>query len=257
MKYILLIFAGCALISGCQKILLDNNRPTGINSDSTINAGDTLTYEVLTKDTTGWFGLWNEADGKMGGNVLDSVTFGTPVCFPSGWRHTIISPDSFFQPLVSVASRTYQQEVSINLYRNGKLIQVGVQHPLVGVAKLMVKGTSPLPKGTATDPIVTYEVVLSKSDTTIFEFDSWTGHWMEADGVYNDFYNRVLSFMLPIPSGWRRSFKPPHLPFTMSFTGGPYLKNGNLTTVNFYVNGQLVKTTSSRDWIYAMDYTVQ
>jgi hypothetical protein len=37
----------------------------------------------------------------------------------------------------------------------------------------------------------------------------------------------------------------------------PYTMDGGKITVNFFVNGQQVKSFAARDWIYVMEYTVQ
>ena len=43
----------------------------------------------------------------------------------------------------------------------------------------------------------------------------------------------------------------------MKMQAGPYTIDGGKITINFFVNGQLVKSSANRDWIYDMEYTVQ
>jgi len=43
----------------------------------------------------------------------------------------------------------------------------------------------------------------------------------------------------------------------MKLQASPYSTDGGKVTINFYVNGQLVKSSSSRDWILDMQYLVQ
>src|SRR5207253_2406981 len=97
-------------------------------------------------------------------------------------------------------------------------------------------------------------------DTTKFQSDAWLGQWNKPDGTVNGIVNGTfnsLTFDFAIPQGWRYSFKPDRLPFTMMVSAGPYTKDGAKTTINFYVNEQLVKSIATRDWMYNLNYRVQ
>jgi hypothetical protein len=111
--------------------------------------------------------------------------------------------------------------------------------------------------GTAADPVLTYEVLVTEPDITKFESDAWIGQWMTSKAVYDNVDNPLLSSLFAMPSGWKYSFKPEHLPFTMKIQASPYSSGGGKMTINFFVNGQLVKSSAARDWIYDMQYTVQ
>lgn len=256
----LLLSSGIFLIA-CQKSVPDTdrpaNRPVDNTGDSVITVGDTLSYEVLTSDTGGWFGIWNRPDSCFASNVLDSITYGTPLYLPSGWKYTFISPAQPFQAIISVAARTYSDDITVNLYKNGTLIKSSKNDAMRGVAKLMVNAGTDSLTGTPEAPVVTYEVLVSEMDTTKFESNGWIGQWTNAKGVVNDLNNRLLSSVFAMPSGWRYSFKPENLPFTMRMAASPYTKNGGKVTVNFYVNGQLVQSSASREWMYNMSYNVQ
>ena len=126
-----------------------------------------------------------------------------------------------------------------------------------GVAKLIGEVQTDTLTGTAADPVLTYEVLVTEPDVTKFESDAWIGHWMTPKAVYNDVSDPVLSSLFAMPSGWKYSFKPEHLPFTMNMQASPYSTDGGKITLNFFVNGQLVKSSAARDWIYNMQYTVQ
>src|SRR5205814_7709356 len=87
-KIIFPAIAYCIVMFSCQKspidLSVDNGTGNGNGTggvDSVISAGDTITYEVLTADATGWAGIWNEPDGTIGYNPLDSGTFGSPVYY--------------------------------------------------------------------------------------------------------------------------------------------------------------------------------
>lgn len=251
------------LFSACQKPATSNRsvqRQGNVDStgiDSTGIPSKNYTYEVLTSDSSGWFGIWNAPDG-LTGTDLDSITFGSPVYLSSGWKYTFSAPAVNFQPFISVASRTYDADITVNLYRDGKLMKSGKNDPILGVARLMVMPDSIQTNGTTAEPILTYEVKLSDPDTTKYQYNSWIiGNWNNANGTSNSGDHPVLSWFA-IPSGWKYSFKPNHLPFTMLMQASPYTQNGNTATINFYVNGVLVKTTSGRDWIYPpLTYSVQ
>src|SRR5262245_35710090 len=136
MKTFIIFLWGCIFFMACQKSVPDVNNRTDNSQDSIVATGDTLTYEVLTTDTAGWFGLWN-LPGELAGNVLDSVTYGTPLYFPSGWRYSFSVPAYSFQALLSAASRTYSHDVIVNLYKNGQLIKSVKNDAMPGVAKFI------------------------------------------------------------------------------------------------------------------------
>jgi len=253
--FIIFLSVGIFFIA-CQKSVPDINDRIDNSQDSIIATGDTLTYEVLTTDTSGWFGLWNLPAG-LACNVLDSVTYGTPIYFPSGWRYSFSVPTNSFQALLSAASRTYSGDIIVNLYKNGLLIKSVKNDAMPGVAKFIYDVKADTMKGTVADPVLTYEVLVTDPDTTKFESDAWLGHWKTAKGVYADAGNPLLFNLFAMPSGWKYSFKPEQLPFTMAMQASPYTIDGGKITVNFFVNGQLVKSSAARDWIYDMQYTVQ
>jgi hypothetical protein len=274
MKTLIILLSGCCLFMiACQKSVPDiinrtnngqdsvtNNTQDSIGNnaqDSIIRKGDTLTYEVLTTDPKGWFGIWNQADGSLTSNGLDSITFGNPNYLPTGWKYTFIAPADPFQAFISVASFSYSDDITANLYKNGYLIKSVKNDAMNGVAKLLQDNQADTLVGTAADPVLTYQVLVTEPDITKFESDSWIGHWMTPKAVYDDADDRLLSFVFAIPSGWKYSFKPEHLPFTMKFQGSPYTSGGGKVTINFFVNGQLVKSSAARDWIYDMEYRVQ
>lgn len=243
----------------CQKSAQDTNRPADRpvdnTEDSTIAAGDTLTYEVLTSDPMGWFGIWNQPNGVLGGYVLDSITYGSPVYLPGGWKYTFISSAQPFQAFISAATRSYHDDITINLYKNSQLIKSVKNDVGPAVAKLLMDVKTDSLKGTPANPVLTYEVLISDRDTTKFESDGWIGQWNNARGVIGD--TNHLAFNFAIPSGWKYTFKPEHLPFTMRMAASPYTKDGAKVTVNFFVNGQLVKSAASRNEIIGMQYIVQ
>ena len=254
--FLLLLLSFGIFLIACQKSLRDSNKISGNTGDSTIMAGDILTYEVLTSDKKGWFGIWSTPDHSLVCNALDSISYGSPVYLPSGWKYTFASPAQSFHALISAAASTYNDDITVNLYKNGALLKSSKNDAMKGVAKLMVKAGTDNLKGTSADPVVAYEVLISEIDITKFESDGWVGTWTNAKGVGNLLNNR-LAIDFAIPSGWKYIFKPEHLPFTMRMAASPYTKNAAKITINFYVNGQLVKSSASRDWIYDMQYTVQ
>ena len=258
-KIIFPAIAYCIVMFSCQKspidLSVDNGTGNGNGTggvDSVISAGDTITYEVLTADATGWAGIWNEPDGTIGYNPLDSGTFGSPVYYPSGWRHSFVCPTTPFQAFISAATVLYDQDITANLYRNGKLIKT-----VKGVTKLLVTADTDTLIGTALDPVLMYEVLISDADITQFEPDAWLGVWNMPDGKINDFNKPSATLDYALPTGWRYTFKPEHLPFTMYLAGTSYTMGAATITINFYVNGQLVKTTSLRNFVYDNTFVVQ
>lgn len=255
----LLISSGVFLMA-CQKSIQETNTlVTGLGNtkDSTIKVGDTITYEVLTSDTGGWEGIWNRPDSGMVSTALDSITWGSPIYLPSGWRYTFVSPGQPFQAIISASARTFSGDLTVNLYKNGALIKSSTNDAIKGVAKLMVNAGSDSLRGTPANPVLTYEVEISERDTTKFESDAWFGHWINAKGIFNDL-NTASFRTFAIPSGWKYSFKPGRLPFTMRIQANPYTSEGGKVTINFFVNGQLVKSFVSRNLTFDdMEYTVQ
>jgi hypothetical protein len=223
MKNLIFLCIGCwCIVTACQKSISsfgeDNGTP---GADSTIAPGDTITYEVITSDTTGWFGMWNEPGGNLASNKLDRITYGSPEYLSSGWKYSFVCPPQPFQPFISVAARTYAEDITVNIYKNGRLINSSTNDAMKGVAKLLVNSNADALQGTTTDPVLTYEVIISEPDTAKFESDGWVGQWNNPDGVINSLNNPLLT-IFAIPSGWRYSFKPDHLPFTMSLHASPY-----------------------------------
>ena len=256
-KNIFPLLAYCVIIFSCQKSVSNFSHDNGTTgADSLMNPGDTITYEVLTADTTGWAGIWNEPDGTLACNPLDSVTYGSPEYYKSGWKHSFICPDKPFQAFISVATVLYNEDITVNLYKNGKLIKSVTNDAMKGVAKLLVTANTDILTGTASDPVLTYEVLLSDADITKFEPDAWTGQWNTPDGKVSDFYRPLLD-LYAFPSGWKYTFRPEQLPFTMYLGGASYTPGAATITINFYVNGSLVKTVSSQSYVYGNTYIVQ
>ena len=255
-KLFFVLIVPCIVLVACQKSAQYTETRTERTADSTIVAGDTLTYEVLTSDPVGWFGIWNEANGELAGNSLDSGTYGSPVYLPNGWRYSFAAPSRPFQAFISVATHLFNDDITVNLYRNGQLIKSETNGAMKGVAKLLVDIETDSLHGTASNPALTYEVLVSEPDATKFQSDAWTGQWNTAKGIMSNL-SVPLNLDFAIPSGWKYTFRPEQLPFTMRMGASPYTKDGGKIIINFYVNGHLVKTSSSRDWIYYMDYTVQ
>jgi hypothetical protein len=247
------------IIAACQKSI-DNadeaNRPASVE-DSVILKGDTLSYEVITNDPEGWYGMWNEPDGSTNCNPLDSISFGSPEYYSSGWKHSFVCPDKPFQAFISVATKLYDKDITVNLYKNNELIKTSTDDSGLGlgVAKLLVTSETGTLTGTAADPVLTYEVLIDEQDTTKFESDGWTGQWNMPDGKVSSLEKPLLT-NFAICSGWKHTFKPEHLPFTMYLGGSPYTPDGARITINFYVNGVLVKSQSSRNYIYENKYEV-
>lgn len=234
-----------------------DGRDSGIISvDSVVKPGDTLTYEVITTDRRGWFGIWSDAPGNLVSNKLESVTYGSPIYLPSGWRDTFVCPAKPFQAFISVAASSYADDITANLYKNGKLIKTCTNGVLKGFAKLLLNTNADTLKATSTDPVLTYEVLISDQDSTKFQSDGWTGQWTKADGTMNSGFNPLFT-LFAIPAGWIYNFKPDKLPFAMRVSAGPYTKDGAKVTLNLYVNGQLVKSATTKDWMYKIDYVVQ
>jgi hypothetical protein len=257
MKTFVCLLSGCIFIIACQRSSSDINNRTNNTEDSVIRAGDSLTYEVLTTDPVGWFGVWNQSDGVLTGNVFDSVTYGSPVYLPSGWRYSFKVPSFPFQALISVATHLWSDDITVNLYKNGQLIKSVKNDAMKGVAKLMQDIHTDTLTGTVAAPVLSYEVLVTEPDLSKFESDAWIGEWTTPQGVHNAFNIPVLQSEFAMPSGWKYSFRPEHLPFTMALQASPYSKDSGKITINFFVNGQLVKSSAARDWIYNMVYTVQ
>ncbi len=272
MKTFTILLTGCLFFIACQKSVPDTSNRTNNAQDSVTNhtqdsishngqdsilrKGDTLTYEVLTTDPKGWFGLWGLPDGNVDCNALDSAT-NNPIYFASGWKYTFIAPTHPFQALLSVASFSYSDDITANLYKNGRLVRSAKNDAMKGVAKLLENVLTDTLIGTTTNPVLTYEMLVTEPDITKFESDAWLGQWVNPNGVYNTVNKPLLQFLFAMPSGWKYIFKPEQLPFTMSMQATPYTTGGGNVTINFYVNGQLVKAVSSRDWILDMKYVVQ
>jgi hypothetical protein len=199
--------------------------------------------------------MWNEP-GAFECNPLDSITYGSPIYYPSGWSRSFICPSTPFQAFISAAARGFDKDITANLYKNGKLIKTVTNDAIKGVAKLLVTANTGTLTGTSSDPALTYEVLISDSDVTKFEPDAWTGQWNMPDGKVSDLDKHLLS-LYAIPGGWRYSFRADHLPFTMYVGAASYTPGAATVTVNFYVNGKLVKTVSSREYTYGDSYVVQ
>ena len=73
-KYVMLMLFGCLYLAGCQ-----NDR--GRYCCTTGYFSDMLTYEVITADTSGWYGIWNDENGGLISTTLDSCTWGNAVYF--------------------------------------------------------------------------------------------------------------------------------------------------------------------------------
>ncbi len=268
-QLVLLAVSYCILVTACQKkVNMDGiGNGTAEDNDSIIRAGDQVMYEVITKDSLGWFGAWSDSTGKLVTGKLDSVSYGNPVFFPGGWTYSFTCPNQPFQALISVDAAEFQDDITVNLYKNGRLIKSSTNNPVIGFAKLISLAETDSLVGTAQNPIVTYEVLVTDPDTSKFQSDSWLGVWVEADGQGSttvtdgtgDPYTNSMLNLFGMPSGWRRTFRPEHFPFTMRMSILPYSPEGSNVTVNFYVNRQLVKTGSSRDFVSGenFNYTVQ
>jgi hypothetical protein len=99
-KIIFLAIAYCLTTLSCQKSVSNESTDNGTGGvDSLISPGDMITYEILTDDTTGWAGVWNEPDGTVDCNPVDSITYGSPIYNPNGWRHSFVCPTRISQPI--------------------------------------------------------------------------------------------------------------------------------------------------------------
>ena len=273
-RWLIFLVCFCLFFFSCQKEVVDNgtgnNNGTGSepNIDSLIVPGDKVMYEVITKDSLGWFGAWNDSTGNLVTGKLDSVNYGSPILFPNGWTYSFTCPNKPFQALISVDAAQFTDDITVNLYKNGKLIKSSTNNPYIGFTKLISTAQTDSLVGTPQSPVVTYEVLVSEPDTSKFESDSWLGVWTEMNGLASDnlvddsgnqYINSML-FLFGMPSGWRRSFIPEHLPFDMRMFATPFSEGGGMLTVNFYVNGQLIKSGSSSDndvnHNFIMEYTV-
>jgi len=253
MKNVLFFFIiFSSFLIACQKSVSVETHDNGTHGDSTIFLiGDSLTYEVITKDTGGWFGIWTDASGNVAGTPLDSITYGSPVYNGSGWKYSFKWNGYSSQLMMSVAAKTYQEDITINLYRNNELIASTTNDQMKGVAKILYNIEGDSMHGTISQPLLTYEVVLDQMDSSKYQYNGWNGLWRLGNGIYNTESNRLTDDdFVAIPSGWRYNFKPDYLPFTMSMQTFPYTKGGSTVTINFYINGKLVKTSSSNDLTY-------
>lgn len=255
-KLIFLLLTIGLLITACQKSLPDIDIPVNNPQERIIMGGDTLTYEVLTADPGGWFGVWNRSDGVLTSNGI-ITGLGVPDYFSGGWKYTFIAPSRPFQALISVFARSFAYDITANLYKNGELIKSVTNEGMKGFAKLMVDVQTDSLVGTPSDPVLTYQVLVTEPDLTKFQPDAWNGQWNTPAAVVNDLSDPLLSSLFPMPGGWKYSFKPDHLPFRMYLGAGPHSPNGGKITINFFVNGQLVKTVSARQWIYGTEYIVR
>lgn len=252
-KLLFSLLSICLLTTACQKALstetIDNGTEGTQGGDSTFTPKDTLTYEVITSDTSGWYGVWIDENTNFRSNSLDSVSYGSPVYFKSGWRYSFVPKHAPFQMMMSVDARNYVDDITINFYKNGALINTQTNSPIKGFAKLLMNVIDDTTTGTATDPVVTYEVLLNNMDTSKFQYDGWSGTW---NGMNENvsLVNNPLVWDFAIPGGWKYSFHPKSLPFVMSMQTSPYTKGGARVIINFYVNGKLVKTSAADDLIY-------
>jgi len=258
-KIFLLLCSSSLLILSCKKSVSVETLDNGIEDSTIFSTGDVLTYEVITKDPGGWFGIWTDSSGNVAGTPLDSITYGSPVYNTSGWKYSFKWNGYSSQLMMSVAAKTYQEDITINLYRNNELIASTTNDQIKGVAKILYNVEGDSLQGTIMQPLLTYEVVLDEMDPSKYQYDGWNGHWRLGNGVYNTESNRLTEDdVLAIPSGWRYNFKPDHLPFTMSMQTFPYTEGGSTVTINFYVNSVLVNTSSSGELTYPpIEYEVQ
>ncbi len=260
MKKLLFVLFGFALLfTSCFKPEASlTERHDEIQGDTVIMPGDTLTYEVITADPGGWYGVWNRSDGVLVSVGLDSISWGNPLYLPGGWRYTFIAPSRPFQALISAFTKSYSTDIIVNLYKNGKLLKSSTAEGIRGFGKVMATVNVPEPVGTAADPVLKYEVLVTEPspNITIFQRDAWLGQWNTASGVVNDLNDRLAGSHFPMPSGWKYIFKPDHRPFRMYLGGTPYSPDGGKVTINFYVNQVLVKSVSAREWMYGNDFIV-
>lgn len=255
MKKIFLPVCSAALLFwSCQKSVSTELEQHDTFDDSvSFTTGDLLTYEVITADTTGWFGIWTDEDGKLGRTVYDNGSWGSPVYNAGGWKYSFPWSGYSGQLMMSVFTAAFMDSITINLYKNDALIKSVSNY---GVAKVIYNVTGTTQSGTGTDPVLTYEVLIDEMDSTQNQYDAWNGNWVTGDGLnIND--ENYSSELLPIPSGWRYTFKPASLPFTMNLQAWPYTNNASRVTLNFYVNGTLVKTAAARELTGPLTYEVQ
>ena len=102
MNRLLFLFTGyCIIITACQKSMSMEGFGNGTaeDNDSIIRAGDKVLYEVITEDTGGWFGAWNDSTGKLISGKLDSISYGNAIYFPNGWTYSFTCPNKPFQAL--------------------------------------------------------------------------------------------------------------------------------------------------------------
>lgn len=256
-KALLLLCLSSLIMLSCQKSLSVETHDDGTEGDSTGTVKDTFTYEVITKDTGGWYGVWVNENSDLTGSGLDSGSFGSAIYLKSGWKYSFVPKHSPFQMMMSVDAKNYSDDITINFYKNGQLIKAKTNDPITGFSKLLWNAVDDTTIGTVQDPLLTYEVLLSNMDTSKFESDGWWGGWTNKNGN-NTFTSNPLTMDFAIPSGWRYSFHAASLPFIMSMQTSPYTKEGSTVILNFYVNNVLVKTSSSNDLIYPpLSYTVQ
>lgn len=246
-----------ALLS-CQKEVAINQpeQETETGTDTSFSMEDTLVYEVVTTDDQGWFGVWNDEHGELESNGLDSITWGSPNYYASGWRYTFQPQVQPFQMLVSAAARSYSDDITINFYRNSRLVASSTNSSMKGVTRLLLNAITDTGAGITGKPLLTYEVVLSDMDSTKFDYNGWNGQWVTGEALFNTIEN-PLAMNFALPSGWRYSFRPENLPFAMKMQAWPYTEGGATLTVRLYVDGRMVKTATSRDKISNVQYTVQ
>ncbi len=257
MKGLLFILFGyCLIATACQKGVSLQSIENGTAGDSTFTSTDTLTYEVISKDAGGWYGMWNDENDTIANSGLQNGSSGSAIYFPSVWKYSFVPKTKSFYMFVSVASKSYMDDITINFYRNNTLIKSATNSSMKGVCKLMLSNDDTL-EGTVTNPVLTYEVILTQMDSSKYEYNGWVGGWNDLGVDDYNYYSNPLYRNFAILSGWKSSFTPTQLPYTMRMQFEPYTAGGSEVTANFYVNGQLVKTRSSVDPVYAMTYEVQ
>lgn len=258
-KIFLVLSATYLIISSCQKAIsfeeADNiNSPGG---DTSINNTDSLTYEVLTNDAGGWYGIWNDENNELSGSGLDSGTWGNAIYFKSGWKYSFVPKTKPLNMMLSAATKSYTGDITINFYKNGELLKTITNSPVTGVAKLFVNSNDTL-QGTTTNPVITYEVFVDPSDTLQNQYDGWQGGWV-TNNNYFSYHDNPLALVFPYPSGWKYTFRPEKIPFNMSMQASSFSDQSKVI-INFYVNGTLVKTGITyglHNNYYEMNYEVQ
>ena len=86
------------------------------------------------------------------------------------------------------------------------------------------------------------------ADTTITSADSLTyevvtndpGGWV-TNKNYFSYHDNPLALLFAYPSGWKFTFRPSVIPFNMGMQASSF-SNSSKSTINFYVNSELVKT---------------